>query len=599
MKKCLILIFLGFFNLSLSVGFEDALEQLSLQQANVDVLTQLIQRKQKELPGLQNQTEMSVKSLQDEIATCQIIIDIIREDIDNAQNIRQKERKSTVINRYLEGIAKKEREIQDLVAQIRAVESEVLGKREEVIFLERELQQGLLLLKGLEDQVLELKEKARAKPAAVNENEPVFFWHTRDSWELVELKNELRDPNKKSEQKRRITNKIEERKNDSSYPKDDKPESLYQCFSNWWMGKPLIIEGVSFPSAEHAFMYEKVKFFAKKMKFDEGFSQYILDAPNPNVAKKMAREITDGASSQILNDWDDAKFEIMKKIVSLKFSTDPELKKILLSTGNAYLAEASPYDGSWGIKLNASDAKKIWSAGKGRPVKWPGMNLLGIILMEVRTELQRETALPAIKRRTSSPTTPTDKGKGRVGSPRTLASAPLPSVAGGPSSSAAPTPKLQLVDPRIKRKIDLIKKAHLSHGKGYGDLTQFRQWAKDKKWNNFHGSGFHYDWWMFPTDDQGVSCPEKKGGVCVYKIDSKDAEALQQDQEFMKNYLEGVSLQMLAWGWNFHEGKLASNGGHYDRYGVRLYKLTKSLKMLGLWEEYQASIQAFKRHNGI
>lgn len=54
---------------------------------------------------------------------------------------------------------------------------------------------------------------------------------------------------------------------------------------------------------------------------------------------------------------------------------DPELRKILLSTGKKELIENSPYDKYWGIGPN----------GKGK-------NRLGVLLMELRTGLKREKA---------------------------------------------------------------------------------------------------------------------------------------------------------------------------------------------------------------
>ena len=50
-----------------------------------------------------------------------------------------------------------------------------------------------------------------------------------------------------------------------------------------------------------------------------------------------------------------------------------------------FLAEASPYDGIWGIRLAAS------SPEAQDPMKWRGQNLLGFALMEVRDELRRVT----------------------------------------------------------------------------------------------------------------------------------------------------------------------------------------------------------------
>ena len=65
----------------------------------------------------------------------------------------------------------------------------------------------------------------------------------------------------------------------------------------------------------------------------------------------------------------------------LKFSQNPELSEILKSTGDKIIAEASPVDAIWGIGLSKHDAKQVPES------EWPGQNLLGKALMEVRGNL--------------------------------------------------------------------------------------------------------------------------------------------------------------------------------------------------------------------
>ena len=54
----------------------------------------------------------------------------------------------------------------------------------------------------------------------------------------------------------------------------------------------------------------------------------------------------------------------------------------MLSTGNAILAEASPYDNIWGIGIDRETAMKE------SVEQWRGENLLGFALMEVRDWLR-------------------------------------------------------------------------------------------------------------------------------------------------------------------------------------------------------------------
>ena len=64
-----------------------------------------------------------------------------------------------------------------------------------------------------------------------------------------------------------------------------------------------------------------------------------------------------------------------------KFSQDPVLGGWLLGTGNKVLVEASPVDRVWGTGLAADDGRTA------DPARWPGLNLLGFALMEVRDRL--------------------------------------------------------------------------------------------------------------------------------------------------------------------------------------------------------------------
>ena len=65
-----------------------------------------------------------------------------------------------------------------------------------------------------------------------------------------------------------------------------------------------------------------------------------------------------------------------------KFGQHKELRDFLLGTGNKVLVEASPQDAIWGIGLAADDDRAA------SPEHWPGLNLLGFALMEVRHQIK-------------------------------------------------------------------------------------------------------------------------------------------------------------------------------------------------------------------
>lgn len=90
-------------------------------------------------------------------------------------------------------------------------------------------------------------------------------------------------------------------------------------------------------------------------------------AKKPMDARNLGQKVT------MRPDWDIAKRRVMKECVMAKFLQHPDLRKQLLETGTEELIEDSPIDWYWGC---GSDGK--------------GQNVLGQVLMEVRSELKDE-----------------------------------------------------------------------------------------------------------------------------------------------------------------------------------------------------------------
>lgn len=72
---------------------------------------------------------------------------------------------------------------------------------------------------------------------------------------------------------------------------------------------------------------------------------------------------------------------MLKTGLRAKFTQNEQLKRALFVTSGSILAEASPYDGIFGIALTAEAAASV------KPDQWPGRNLLGKALMQIRAEL--------------------------------------------------------------------------------------------------------------------------------------------------------------------------------------------------------------------
>jgi ribA/ribD-fused uncharacterized protein len=138
-----------------------------------------------------------------------------------------------------------------------------------------------------------------------------------------------------------------------------------------------VVEGLKYNCSEQYFMKKKQELFDNSNK---NLGEQIMAEINPKQIKNYGRVVKN--FDQTI--WDKNKYQIMYQGVKSKFISNPELAKKLLDTKNKKLVEASPYDKIWGIGLSESDAKKI-----SNPTNWPGTNLLGQILEQVRDELSQ------------------------------------------------------------------------------------------------------------------------------------------------------------------------------------------------------------------
>ena len=149
----------------------------------------------------------------------------------------------------------------------------------------------------------------------------------------------------------------------------------YGCFSNWYHAE-FDYGRTHFLNTEQYMMFQKVLMFKKYDLADQ-----ILKSDNPEECKKIAGQKFPEFKSDI---WEKTCKTIVKRGVKAKFVQNKDILDILLSTGNAILAECSSKDNKWGIGIDLSDSSKDVVAD------WKGSNLLGRILMEVRDEFREE-----------------------------------------------------------------------------------------------------------------------------------------------------------------------------------------------------------------
>jgi ribA/ribD-fused uncharacterized protein len=144
------------------------------------------------------------------------------------------------------------------------------------------------------------------------------------------------------------------------------------CLSQWWPAA-FTVDGVSYPSAEHYMMAAKAR-----LSGDGEAAGKILAAPHPGAAKALGRQVR-GFEEQL---WAEHRFDVVVAGNMAKFGQHRQLRDFLAGTGSRVLVEASPRDRVWGIGLAADDERAE------SPERWPGLNLLGFALMEVRHQLR-------------------------------------------------------------------------------------------------------------------------------------------------------------------------------------------------------------------
>lgn len=139
-----------------------------------------------------------------------------------------------------------------------------------------------------------------------------------------------------------------------------------------WYYSDFVIDGIKFNCCEQWMMYSKAILF-----HDNEKAEAILKEPRANFQRKFGRQVR-FFKNEI---WLKERKEIVYKGNLQKFQQNQELASFLRMTGNKVLAEASPSDLIWGIGLSDSNPDRFY------PEKWPGENLLGEILMNIRTKL--------------------------------------------------------------------------------------------------------------------------------------------------------------------------------------------------------------------
>ncbi|XP_023515559.1 riboflavin biosynthesis protein PYRR, chloroplastic-like [Cucurbita pepo subsp. pepo] len=115
--------------------------------------------------------------------------------------------------------------------------------------------------------------------------------------------------------------------------------------------------------------YQAHKFIGVDDPVAQEYVEKIKSARSPEEATRIARLLQKQRPDLVRPDWDTAKLDVMYRALKCKFSSNPGLKSMLLSTAGSVLVEASPHD-------------LIWGGGRFGD----GLNYLGRLLMKLRAE---------------------------------------------------------------------------------------------------------------------------------------------------------------------------------------------------------------------
>jgi ribA/ribD-fused uncharacterized protein len=184
----------------------------------------------------------------------------------------------------------------------------------------------------------------------------------------------------------------------------------YSPFSQWHPAL-FLVKDTAFTSAEQFMMYCKAKLFK-----DEEIAQKILEI---NMTNMVVKQFIDGhfqekgvsrkeilKDKELVKEWNKAQKEIKslgRKVKNYndeewcknrenyvyrgsyeKFTQNPELKELLIKTGDSIMVEASKFDKIWGIGMTKDDPNAMY------PEKWKGLNLLGNILTKLKVNFKLE-----------------------------------------------------------------------------------------------------------------------------------------------------------------------------------------------------------------
>jgi ribA/ribD-fused uncharacterized protein len=170
-----------------------------------------------------------------------------------------------------------------------------------------------------------------------------------------------------------------------------------RMLSQWYQGKPFMVNGRAYATAEQYMMSEKALLFNDLQSYEK-----IMATSDPAICKHLGRGVKNFDSDK----WESAFREIIFHGNLGKLQSDIEIVDALLETGNSILVEASPLDDKYGAGISSNNLLNSDGTLKVMPWDWhkkdsgkQAENHLGFVLMGVRDlfrELMRECYRPGM-----------------------------------------------------------------------------------------------------------------------------------------------------------------------------------------------------------
>ena len=130
----------------------------------------------------------------------------------------------------------------------------------------------------------------------------------------------------------------------------------YAWLSNF-ASVPILLDGIQYPSVEHAYLSAKSK--------DDAWKKLCASNISAGQVKQKSYSII------IRADWERIRLDVMRECLGQKFSQNP-YKRLLICTGDEHIQEGNNWnDRFWGVCLKTNK----------------GENNLGKLIMEIRATL--------------------------------------------------------------------------------------------------------------------------------------------------------------------------------------------------------------------